>query len=88
MPKITGTNIEKLAAEFKAKKKLTTKAIQAMFPRANVASMVWQLQYRKGLTFTKIAEGNKIVAYQYIPGVTGIIINGSKRLWEEANAHK
>ena len=88
MPKVTGTNLEKLQHEFMRLKTLSPRSIKEMFPTASPSAMVWQLQYRKGMVFEMTKEGRKIVAYTYKPECTGVIINGSKRLWEAAQIPK
>ena len=83
MPKIVGTNIAKLELEFKKCHTLSAAAIKKMFPKASVPSMVWQLQYRKGMVFERVYDGTKIAHYVYQPQKRGVVINGSKRIWEE-----
>ena len=88
MPKITGTNLEKLEKTFRKKGKLTVKQIKSMFPNANPLSMVWQLKYRKGLVFNQINEERKVIGYEFVPCMRGPTFQGSKREFEERTKRK
>jgi hypothetical protein len=88
MPKLTGTKIEKLEREFKKRLRMTPKDIQKLFPKSQAAAMVWHLQHKKGMTINKTIESNKITSYTYDPDTPGVVINGSKRLWDMEHGQK
>jgi hypothetical protein len=86
MPKVKNTNLDLLAQKFKDQKTISARAISKMFPNTLPASMVWQLQWRRGMLFEKKIKGKKIVSFTYIAGAKGPKVAGSKKLWEKAQA--
>lgn len=84
MPKITGTNIESAIKKFRETNTLTADELKLAFPSSNIAALVWHLQWRHGMVFTRQkGPRNKIIAYTYHPKKRGKIINGSKRIHDQ-----